>query len=208
MGLRVRRGRNLPGAPQGNAFPASPSCGSVTFSKVASLPLGNGAARRPTGVRSREPSFSAEGRAPRRPPAGGGPGPRGRTRPGWGDCRAPGRARDGWVSVRGARPRRRGGEDEREGKTRTSGKPRGETGDPQGRRRRARNGPSRDTDLPVLPLVQMHADHGGRRQHHREAQHQLRAPRHPRAGRPLPPREGQGTAEHASSPPVRARPDP
>lgn len=49
--------------------------------------------------------------------------------------------------------------------------------------------PSRDTDLPVLQLLQMHAGYCGRRQHHREAQHQLRPPRHPRAGRrgrPLP----------------------
>ena len=46
---------------------------------------------------------------------------------------------------------------------------------------RARKRRSRDTDLLVLPLLQMHARHGGRRQHHREAQHHFRAPRHPRA---------------------------
>lgn len=86
----------------------------------------------------------------------------------------------------GGGPRRRGaherGKDEEQRRTtrrETSG-PKVAVAAATGRGPRKRR--SRDTDLPVLPLLQMHAGHGGRRQHHREAQHRLRAPRHPRAG--------------------------
>lgn len=84
-----------------------------------------------------------------------------------------------WVGRRIAPPRSRR-KRERRGATENHAE-RGHwaLGRPRGPRKRR----SRDTDLPVLPLLQMHAGHGGRRQHHRQAQHHLRAPRHPRAGR-------------------------
>lgn len=55
----------------------------------------------------------------------------------------------------------------------------------------------------------MHADHGGHRQHHREAQHRLRAPRHPRAGSPGLPSHSREAPEwpQSVSLPARARPD-
>ena len=51
---------------------------------------------------------------------------------------------------------------------------------PRGARPEARTGRAWNTDLPVLPLLQMHARHGGRSQQHREAQHHLGASGHPR----------------------------
>ena len=44
---------------------------------------------------------------------------------------------------------------------------------PRGARPEARTARAWDTDLPVLPLLQMHARHGGRSQQHREAQNHL-----------------------------------
>lgn len=102
-----------------------------------------------------------------------------------------------------------GGRGERKGEEEAA--PRGAGPEAPGLRRRA--GPkarARDTYLLVLPLLHMHARHGGRRQHHREAQHHLRAPRHSSAGRrglrsPCP--RPRAAAERAPLP-GRARLDP
>lgn len=114
---------------------------------------------------------------------------------------------EGWVGRKVAPPRSR-----REGKARCNGDRHGER--PEGPRSSSRpRGPrkrrSRDTDLPVLQLLQMHAGHGGRRQHHRQAQHHLRAPRHPRADRRglrLPARGPRAAAERDTEAAGQARP--
>lgn len=58
--------------------------------------------------------------------------------------------------------------------------------------------------LLVLPLLQMHAGHGGRRQHHREAQHCLRGPRHARLAAPAP-APAQGPLPLLSAPRLRGQ---